>query len=336
MNEMDIACSGARLLAKMTDKEGRFRYRYDAVSGVDSKGYNVLRHAGTIWAMLDVYSSSNEGEILAAGERAVAYLLNNYLKFFRHYKNACICEDNKIKLGGNALAIIALTSLYDITKDKILLDMSEQLAHFMIDERGPDGDMIHKRYFKSGKISAFKSMYYTGEALLALLELYKSTGNRRWLDAVVEIEKSLSRQDYGVAEQSHWMLYALSTLAKIDDNNDHHEHAAKIARHILDHPDYLNWDRSTPIACRSEGLIAFVEMNRPTAFTDTALIKRCMGQIEENLSRQATYIHSCGDFVRGGHDHRKNEVRIDYIQHNISSFLHYYRLKQSFAGKACP
>jgi hypothetical protein len=326
INNLEAALSGARLLSEMTGKEGRFRYRYDAVTGKDSKGYNVLRHAGSIWSMLDVYALCREDKILSAARRAVTYLLNNHLQFFRDYNNTCICEDNKIKLGGNALAIIALTALYNHTQDKFLLNTSEQLAHFMVKEKGPDGEMVHKRYFRSGKISAFKSMYYTGEALLALLDLYQATNNRSWLNIVMDIETKLAAEDYGVKEQSHWMLYALASLSKVQPSDTYYLHAAKIARHILDHPDYLSWDRSTPIACRSEGLVAFVEMSQHMGSRDITLENRCLEQIASNLEKQKNYMHSYGDFVRGGHDHRKNEVRIDYIQHNISSLLHYEQL----------
>jgi hypothetical protein len=169
-------------------------------------------------------------------------------------------------------------------------------------------------------------MYYNGEALLALLELYDATKDRIWLDAVKAIESELAASDYGVKEQSHWMLYSLSFLSKIDESTVYYDHAAKIASHILDHPDYLTWNRSTPIACRTEGLIAFLGMKDPANLRDENLKKRCLLQISENLDRQKTFIYSEGGFVRGGDDQRKDEVRIDYIQHNISSFLHFAQL----------
>lgn len=328
MHNIDIACSGARFLAGLAGADGRFKYRYDARTGHESKGYNVLRHAGSIWSMLDVYSFRREEKVLASARRAVTYLLNNYLQFFRDYNNVCICEDNKIKLGGNALTIIALISLSKITHDPFLINISERLGHFMIDEQGPDGDLIHKRYFRSGKISDFKSMYYTGEALLALMELYNATRDSKWLDAVKSIEAKLAAKNYGVKEQSHWMLYALAALSEVDNSTIYYDHAAKIAKHILEHPDYLTWDRSTPTACRTEGLIAFLGMTCPRGESDEELKGKCLQQVTENLSLQKTFIHSEGDFVRGGDDHRKDEVRIDYIQHNISSFLHFAQLNQ--------
>jgi uncharacterized protein YyaL (SSP411 family) len=324
MDYLNIADSGAKSLAGLVDAEGRFKYRYDAETGALSDGYNILRHAGSIWAMLDVYATTHDQQVLTAARRAVTYLLNNHLSFFRDYGKACICEDNTIKLGGNALAVVALTTLYEITREPFLIQIAEQLADFMLSERTPDQDLIHKRYFESGKISEFRSMYYTGEALLALLQLYEATREARWLEAVIAIEERLAGDDYGVKEQSHWMLYALASLSRHASAPAYREHATKIARNILEYPDYLAWGRSTPIACRSEGLIAYLGMQDGSP---APLQQQCVDQVRDNLNLQATYIVNAGEFVRGGNDHRKKEVRIDYIQHNISAFLHFAQLE---------
>ncbi len=325
--EKDIAVTGAKYLADLVGEDGRFKYRFNPETNTIFKGYNVLRHAGTIWSMLDVFTSSQDEYVLEKSKSAATYLLNNYLSFFRSYNNACICEDNKIKLGGNALAIMAFTSLYNVTSDDFLINISERLAHFMIKMRQPDGDLIHKRFFRSGKISSFKSMYYTGEALLAFLTLYKVTQNSIWLNVVKDIEGLLAPKSYGVTEQSHWMLYALESLSKFDSSEIYYKHAVEIVEHILTNPLYLTWDRSTPIACRSEGLIAFLNMKHPSNLEDQNLKNRCIEQVKHNLECQKFFIVQDGAFMRGGDDARRFEIRIDYTQHNISSFLHFSHLQ---------
>ena len=169
-------------------------------------------------------------------------------------------------------------------------------------------------------------MYYTGEALLALLTLYKLTKEEHWLEAVRNIESELAFEDYGVKEQSHWMLYSLELLSQFEASPLYYQHAEKIVLDILDNPEYLSWERSTPTACRSEGLLAFLRMKSPETDENTSLRQRCKEQILFNLHQQLTFRLPDGSFVRGGNDRRKNEVRIDYIQHNISSLLHSVRL----------
>ena len=324
---LDVAQSGAAYLATLVDKQGQFKYRFDPEEGKASRGYNVLRHCGTIWAMMDVCDSLQSEEVLDACRRAAIYLQNNFLIFDGDMKHACVMEKNAIKLGGNALAIIALLSVNKNLDDDLLQAIILRLGDFMLDQQDSDGDFIHKRFFKSGKISQFRSLYYTGEALLALMKLHEITGEKRFLDAVLKCEDLLCPQDYGVAEQSHWMLYSLEALLKVDNSPKYYLHAEKIARHIIDNPDYKSWGRSTPTACRSEGLLAFLRIQPPASQkADDNLRQKCLEAVKENLALQLSFRRPEGSFIRGGDDHRQTEVRIDYIQHNISSYLHYSRM----------
>jgi hypothetical protein len=329
MLRQDQAYQSAVCLANLICEDGSFRYRYDARSGISRGGYNILRHAGAIWALLDTFRDTRDDRLLTGAQRATHYLLASSLRFFRIYRNVCICEENTIKLGGNALAALALLSVFEVTKEKLLLTLAEQLCQFMLDQRLEHGNLVHKRYFESGRISKFQSMYYTGEALLSILTLYQHTQDRRWLDAARDIEAPLATEGYGIAEQSHWMLYALELLARFTPSPVYYSHAVGIVTHILDNPEYLTWERSTPIACRTEGLLAFLRLPNPEKSDDTPLRARCIEQVEQNLARQITFRLADGAFIRGGNDRRHHEVRIDYIQHNISSLLHYSRLDLS-------
>jgi rhamnogalacturonyl hydrolase YesR len=179
MDNLQIATSGALSLVKLQLNDGSFRYRYDSRDNRSLKGYNVLRHAGAIWCLLDVYNEIEDSRILECARRSVCYLLNTSLRFFRDPQNVCICEHNTIKLGGNALSALALLSLYEVTGNAFLLSISEELCRFMLSQRAEHGMFVHKRYFRSGKISDFQSMYYTGEALLAMLALYRITGEKK-------------------------------------------------------------------------------------------------------------------------------------------------------------
>jgi len=325
VNALNIAQAGAKKLAALNLDSGQFKYRYDAKSNDKLSGYNVLRHSGTIWSMLDVFSVTQDEELLTAANRAITYLLNEHLRFYRDYNNWCILEKNTIKLGGNALAALALAKLYVINKNDVLLDTSHRLCRFLIEQRKFHGDFVHKRYFKSGKISSFRSEYYVGEALLALLACYQVTGDTLLLDTVIEVEADLAAQGYGVREQSHWMLYSLEQLQQFDQSPHIYAHAVQIANEITSNPTYLDWGRSTPIACRTEGLLAFTRMSPPDNTTDP-LRDTALKSVEANLKRQLIFQTGDGAFVRGGGDRRDQEVRIDYIQHNISAFLHFSQL----------
>jgi hypothetical protein len=323
----EIARSGAQYLATLVDGQGKFKYRFDPTLGKASRGYNVLRHCGTSWSMMDVIDDAPNDEVVESCQRAAIYLLNNFITFYGNSKRVCVVERDAIKLGGNALAIMALLSVNRVIKDTLVEEIVTRLGDYIISEQDKDGDFIHKRFFRSGKISQFRSMYYTGEALLALLCLYEATGDNRILNAVVKCEDHLCKMDYGVAEQSHWMLYALEALARHRNLVKYYKHAKKIARHIVEHPDYRDRAMSTPTACRSEGLLAFLRTPDPgKGQPDEAFRNSCLENVQKNLELQLTFRQPDGSFIRGGRDLRHTEIRIDYIQHNISSFAHFSRL----------
>jgi hypothetical protein len=321
-----IAGQGARTLAELVTEEGKFIYRYRAASGPKAgRKYNALRHCGTAWAMLDVARQLGSiGSVAQSAERAVRYLVGNYLLPYGDNNVLCVVDSGKMQLGGNGLALLALAELFELTKNHKLLEVARKLGQHIILEQRPDGDFVHSREYATQKERNFRSDYYTGEALFGLLRLYEVTNEKQWLECAINSESQLFKRQYGVSAQSHWMLYALEHLYRARPAGNYLEHARQIAEHIVLFPDYRKKDRSTPIACRTEGLLAYVRMLKgsgtPIVSPD---VSACLREIRENLGLQLKFKTPRGEFIRGG---GSDEVRIDYIQHNMSSFLAYGRL----------
>ena len=327
MKPSEVARSGAEYLAGLMEPTGRFKYRFDADTGTSAGDYNLLRHCGTTWSILEVTrNGGGSGRTAAAAKRAVAYIYNDSLKFLPDLDRACLAENGEVKLGGNGLGILALLAYADAAGDRFAHSVAAYLAAYIVSQQKIDGDFVHKRELATAAEIPFESEYYTGEALFALVKLHTATSEWRWLDCAARTEFQLAKRDYGVAQQSHWMLYALEELTRHRPVPEFISHAGRIARHIVDHPGYREHGRSTPIACRTEGLLAYLRMmDRSTAVEEQELRAACGDAIRENLVLQLAYRRPDGGFIRGGSDKRRNEIRIDYVQHNISAF-HYYRL----------
>ena len=320
-----VAKTGANRLAALVKKNGRFQYLYDAGSGERLKGYNVLRHCGAIWSMAEAAPEFDKPAGLVATCRlSLGYLFRNHLRYFRDIDVQCIVEKDKIKLGGNGLAILAILAYAKLEPDDSLLMVARNLGRYIVSQTRRDKDFEHKRGFPKGKLEKFRSGYYTGEALFALARLHDATGEAVWLDAALSSELALASRDYGVEEQSHWCLYAAEALHAFEANTAIYDHGKRIVEHIIENPAYRERRQSTPTACRSEGMLAFLRMaRRADIAADRALVGRCLAEIEENLRLQLEFRRSDGGFVRGDGDSR---VRIDYIQHSLSGFLEYDRL----------
>jgi hypothetical protein len=329
-DSLTIAVAGAQRLARLVDPRGKFLYRYDPDNPEPTGKYNVLRHCGAVWAMTEVANRLGPlPEVVAAARRAVDWLIEKYVRPYHSAGAQCVVASGNVKLGGNGLAILALLELAKATGERDHIGLAQELAAYILLQQRPDGDFHHKRRLSSDEVLPFRSDYYTGEALFGLLRLTAVTGDIRWREASEVSERMLAQQNYGVEQQSHWMLYALEQLHGLRPNPIYRDHARAIADNILQVSGYRANGRSTPIACRSEGLLAFIRLcaglgpdaaERPS-FDRAATA--CREAVHDNLELQLAYRRADGSFV---HSRKRNEVQIDYIQHNISSFLGYGHL----------
>ncbi len=321
----DVARTGAAYMAGLVKPDGRFRYQFNHATGESEDEYEIVRHLGTLWSMLDVHRSIGAGDALVpAARRAGAYVLDSGLRFHRDIDAACIGQDNNIYLGGNALAILALLALATETGDDYVHTIAVRLGEFILANRRADGDFVHRIYFKSGRHSSYVDRFWTGEAWLALIALFEATGDQRWLDAVVERERENAKLDYAASKAPHWMLYAMEGLARHCNDDAYYRRAAAIAGSALSNLAAIReTGAGTGVACRSEGLLAFLRMTRHGGAT-AELRETCLTAVRANLRMQMSCRRFDGAFVRGGKKDKDHEmVRIDVVQHNVSSFLHF-------------
>jgi hypothetical protein len=71
---LNAAVQGGEYLKRMTNSDGSFIYEYHAEHDVSADEYNILRHAGTTYSMLELYAVTEDVELLASAESAVGYL----------------------------------------------------------------------------------------------------------------------------------------------------------------------------------------------------------------------------------------------------------------------
>jgi hypothetical protein len=362
---------GGDYLVRATGSDGRFIYRYDAATDSADDSYNILRHAGTTFSLLQLYRVTEEPLYLATAERALDFLLATTVACPGPPGIAaptgqpagavpgppdplpellCVEEDEEIKLGGNALAIIALAERADATGSREHVPQMQALARWIVALQSTEGEfLVHKLEGPGGEPSDFVSGYYPGEALLALLRLYEIDGDERWLDAAESgarwlIEVRDGALSDGELAHDHWLLYALERLSRHRPAPLWQAHASRLARVIMDaqlRPETLfpgeeDWaggwyrpPRSTPAATRAEGLAAAWAI--ANAAGDTALA----AAIRESLAASIRYqlrtqvdrgtaaawpspSRAVGGFRR---DLESDEIRIDYVQHNISALL---------------
>ncbi len=331
--------------------DGRMVYTYNPATAEQPDDYNILRHAGTAYSMFDLYMTTKNAELLSAAQRARGYLLKQVEPWTKDGADAAVVAfGKKIKLGGAALAVIMLAKEIEATGNKEHLPVAQKLARYIELQQRADGSFISSRNRSDGSERDFVSVYYPGEALLALVRMYSVDKNTRWLDVAERgahylIEDRDKNKPIAKLPHDHWLLYALNELHRSRPKAIYLEHSRRIVASMREGqrrktwpPDYLGSfytpPRTTPTATRAEGLLAAYKMFEDYGSDDEAERTLQMIHLAVAFELQTQFLaesamlldrpqRALGAFHRGL---THFEIRNDYVQHNISALLELYRL----------
>jgi len=349
VNRADLlaaAVSGGNYLVRSVGADGRFVYSYLPKQDIVKDSYNILRHAGATYAMLELYEVTRDDGVLEAARRALGYLLDQVRPYPGQLDAACVVEDGYVKLGGNGLAAIALSKYAAVTGDRSHVQVMHKLVAYIQLHQTNSGRFVRqKESYPGGADTHFSSMYYPGEAILALVRAHAVDPRESYLDAAEKGARFLIEvRDGGLPVRAlpadHWLLYALNELYRQRPNGLYLEHSINIATSIAmaqnPEPDYPDWrgtygepPRTAPAATRAEGLLAAHALARDYGRPQEAdVFLQAAGRSASFLLQtqfrpeSAMYLKDpqrcLGGFRRSLTDY---EIRIDYVQHSISSLL---------------
>lgn len=278
----------ASYLAGLVDDNGRFKYRSNMNPEVQVKArYNMLRHAGAVYALAMYSRTQPEETIRAALERAVRYFRRTCIDEVPHqtemlavWSRPEITNSNQAleaKLGGAGLGIVALVSAEKIIPGSSLEKDLRRLGRFITFMQKVDGS-FYSKYVPSegGRQDDWESLYYPGEAALGLLMLYDIDPAAVWLQSAKNALLYLARRRKNRSEvpADHWALIATDKILRVKhvmlqpaDYETLEAHAWQITEAILSeqiiddsnsglHGGFVADGRTTPTSTRLEGLLA--------------------------------------------------------------------------------
>ena len=99
--------NASEYLIDCVDENGKFIYRYNPLDDNTTNTYNILRHEGTVWSMLEVYKITKNKELKENIELATKFVVNKSVKD-KDENTSYIIENknNEIKLGANGIGIL--------------------------------------------------------------------------------------------------------------------------------------------------------------------------------------------------------------------------------------
>jgi hypothetical protein len=326
-------------LFSLLGERGRFVYRHRHLAPEDgSGGYNMLRHCGTVWFMckaireLAIELTLDEKQSLGMAIGYIGRKIKEPPWMGGTLPTLCLTSKDLAKLGGSGLAALMMREfsslLHQIDSESMVLALEDielqciRLENYLASQLY-GGDFIHKRAFSTGEVYPFRSDYYTGEALFALMQ------SPRQIPQVRTAMEALLDRGYGLVEQSHWMAYATCTALRVGycDEAKIASYVGRLIDSIVSDERYRERHQSTPIACRTEALLEILRTRRQVTFLREHLSEESADAAKttamQNLSMQLEY-YAKGQFRHGRESDR---VQIDYLQHNGASFLAWWQLQ---------
>jgi hypothetical protein len=286
----DAVRQAAGYLVRAHEQDGRFRYRINLDPTVEvPPAYNMLRHAGTMYALAAYYWHASEDrerdEVWQVLARAGRFLQDQVGRIPAGpglvvvWSRPAVSDSviAKAKLGGAGLGLIALAELERIEPGFNPPGTLEGLGRFILSMQREDG-----RYYslyvpaRGGIDDSWQSLYYPGEAALGLLTLHRLHPGEQWTRSAAAALQYLAvtRRGQDAVPPDHWALLATARLLELRPAGLEAAarqaivgHAAQVCREMIRcqrrqdaHPQLVGCfeadGRTTPTATRLEGLLA--------------------------------------------------------------------------------
>jgi len=337
------ARAGGDYLVRMQRADGSFHYYYDAAADrFEPRRYNIVRHAGTAFSLFDLYAATRDVRYLQSARRAVEFLKTRFRPARAGDASYVLDYDRKAKLGANGLALAAIAKQMALDPKSANRLSATRLASLIMAMQHKDGSFETRYRLRSGEAEGVASLYYPGEAILGLTALFRLNGDKRLLatarrgaDFVIESQRKM-----GALPPDAWLMQALEALHNVGREKKYADHALALAEAMIaeqygdgDPAEYAGGfgpgpPRATPAASRAEGLVAAYRIARSIGDSHLPKIAEALKACARfQLAQQFTAANSASlpNPQRAAGGFREGlttlKVRIDFVQHNISSLL---------------
>ena len=284
------------------------------------------------------YDTTKDKKLLPKIESTIGFLLQNIEYSDSEHAHLVERKADEIKLGGNAVAVITLSTYAAIFETDKYNDLISKLANSILSMQEEDGSYYHVLGFPGfERKERDRIVYYDGEATFALARAYSITHDRRYLEAAEKALDYFIENDY-TRFCDHWIAYSVNEVTMYDPQEKYLNFGLKNAN------DNLNkmFNQDTTFHTFLELLMAAFELyerikekkiyvSYMQKFNFEAFIRTIYRRAHYMLGGYlypeiAMYMKVPSSVVytfRGSHDSYR--IRIDDVQHYIGGYYNFYK-----------
>lgn len=335
----DLIYSSSQFLSNCVKPDGKFIYGYYPIYDKKLQDYNILRHTGAIWCLINQYKISGDRTLPPKIESTVNYLVTGAIDYPRN-DLAYVVErkSDEVKLGGNAVAVVVLIDYMEEFGSDEYKDLVLKLGNGILALQNPaTGKFYHVLNSEDlSRKEETRTVYYDGEAAFALAKLYSFTREEKYLTAACKAADYFIVNNYSIY-RDHWIAYAMNEITKYVPQDRYYEFALKNAQDNLD----IIYNQETSYHSYLELLMAafatydrikqnHIQLPYLQKFDEKYFIRTIYKRARHQLNgflypEYAMYLKNPARIVNTfcvRHDGYR--VRIDDIQHFIGGYYAYY------------